>query len=365
MTTSEAPAKSSSPKFLLRHVGNMGDMIFIVPPVLSALKSTYPHCHITFVTSWGYKRTVGFIPPLKQTIWGQRNQSGHSLHLIMTNPHIDQLVHWHDKKLSLTGRLCQEDGHSFPTWSKDYYEQQIKSGIYDKVIELDFGLSVTDNPVVRAFQLAGISPNHPFNYQIYFTDSDLQKARALMTKLPQPRIVLLESLAHPSTRGWTTAKVKQLTAAIIKEYGVEPIWFGSKFGHFFNGQPLSLRENIATLRYCSVGIGVLSGPLHFAAAAGLPTITLYCDHPLRRAAPAFFQNPSLPDNAIKHRTILGPHKLPMTILKGDASSLPLTPDELTEQNFIHWSNPGRQSTKSGLAAITVDEVMTVLNDMLK
>ncbi|HBE89834.1 MAG TPA: hypothetical protein DDW41_01365 [Candidatus Andersenbacteria bacterium] len=365
MTTSAAPAKSASPKFLLRHVGNMGDMIFIVPPVLSALKKTYPHCHITFVTSWGYKHTAGLLPPFNQTIWGQRNQSGHSLHLIMTNPHIDQLVHWHDKKLSLNNRLCREDERSFPTWSKAYYEQQVKSGTYDKVIELDFGLSATDNPITRAFQLSGLSLNNPLNYQIYFTDSDLQKAEALTAKFPQPRIVLLESLAHPSTRGWDPAKGKQLTAAIVKEYDVEPIWFGAKFNHFFLGQPLSLRENIATLRFCTVGIGVLSGPLHFAAAAGLPTITLYCDHPLRRAAPAFFQNPTLPDTAVKHRTILGPHRFPMTILKGGTASLSLTPAELATQNFTHWSNPGRQSTKSGLAVITVDEVMTVLNDMLK
>lgn len=356
--------KSSSPKFLLRHVGNMGDMIFIIPPVLSALKTAYPGCHITFVTSWGYKRT-SLLPPFNKSIWGQRNQSGHSLHLIMTNPHIDQLVHWHDKRLSLSGRLCQEDGRSFPTWSKAYYDQQTKSGHYDKVIELDFGLSVMDNPVARALEISGLSSDYPSNYQIYFTDSDLSQAKAVMDKFPEPRIVLLESLAHPSTRGWDPAKVKQLTAAIVTEFGVAPIWFGSKFTHYFQGRPLSLRANIATLRFCTVGIGVLSGPLHFAAAAGLPTITLYCDHPLRRAAPAFFQNPALADGAIKHRTLLGPHQLPMTILKGDSSSLCLTPAELATQNFVHWSNPGRQATKSGLSVITVDEVMTVLRDMLK
>ena len=343
----------------------MGDMIFIVPPVLAALKKEYPACHITFLTSWGYKQSPRLLSFRKTMLWGTRNQSGHSLHLMMTNPHIDQIVHWHDRRLSLAGNICREEGRSFPTWNQAYYDDQISSGYFDKVIELDFGLAITDNPLARAFSLSGVSPGSATDYHLYFSASDRHQAGAVMAVFPHPRIVLLESLAHPSTRGWDPAKVDQLTSAIFKEYGVAPLWFGAKYIHYYHGRPLSMRANIATLTFCDVGIGVLSGPLHFAAAAGLPTITLYCDHPLRRAAPAYFQNPLLPPGAIKHRTILGPHRLPMSILKGDTASLSLTPAELASQHFINWSNPGRQATKSGLAQITTAEVMLVLKHMLK
>ena len=358
------PSSILTTKFLVRHLGNMGDMIFIVPPVLAALKTDYPGCHITLVTSWGYKQPSRW--PFSQTTWwGERNQSGHSLHLIMTNPHIDQLIHWHDRRLSLSGTICHEDDRSFPTWNKSYYEEQVRSGRFDRVIELDFGLSVTDNPLTRAYAQAGLTGARPIDYHLYLTASDRQIGEAVMSNFPRPRIVLLESLSHHSTRGWDPAKVIALSSAITEKYGVEPIWFGSKYHHYYHGRPLSMRENIATLTVCDVGIGVLSGPLHFAAAAGLPTLTLYCDHPLRRAAPAYFQNPSLPPSTVQHRTLLGPHKMPMRILKGDRDSLCLTPTELAAQNFINWSNPGKQSTKSCLSVITVDEIMTVLSDMLK
>src|SRR5688572_18986093 len=114
-------------RFLLRHLGNLGDMTFFVPPVLESLKKHYPGCHITFITSWGVKDRRGR--------WGKRNQGGHSLHLLITKPHIDQLVHWHDTALSLEGTICHEDGRSFPTWSRDYYEEQKASGKYDGVFE--------------------------------------------------------------------------------------------------------------------------------------------------------------------------------------------------------------------------------------
>lgn len=356
--------RSRPPRFLIRHLGNMGDMIFIVPPVLAALKKNYPHCHITFVTSWGYKRTSWLPPFMPRTVWGRRNQGGHSLHLIMTNPHIDLLVHWHDHRLALAGHICHEDARSYPTWSKEYYTREAQSSRYTRVIELDFGIGTSDNPLTTAFKIAGLPADQDQSYHLYFSSPDLAQAEFVMADYPRPRIVLLEGLSQISTRGWDPGKIDQLTQAIQEQYHVDPIWFGANFIPFYQGLPLSLRANIATLRFCDVGIGVLSGPLHFAAAAGLPTLTLYSDHPLRRAAPAYFINPSLLPSAIKHRTIVAPFKLPMTILKGDATSLCLTSAELARQHFVHWTNPGRQATKSGLAQITVDEIMTVLKDML-
>ncbi len=361
--------------FLVRHLGNMGDMIFFIPPVLETLKKRYPDCHITFVTAWGFKirnwkleirNENGQLQPrlAKKDRWGERNQGGFCIELMMENPHIDQLVHWHDTKLSIDGSLCQEEGKSFPTWSKAYYEEQKRSGKYDAVYELDFGIKTEDNPIQRMYEAIGFPEEIFSDYKLYLTDRDKKVAASVMENYPRPRIVLLEGIEGTTTRGWDPAKVKKLEAEITRTFGVSPILFGGRHQHFYEGRPLTLRENIATLLYGDVGIGVMSGPVHFAAAVGLPTITLYGDQPLHRAAPAYFLNEYISDSTKKHRTILGPTRSPMKFLKEGTTKLNLTPAEWKSQGYRNWNEPGRQATKSCMAVITVDEVMTVLSHVL-
>ncbi|MEK7556441.1 MAG: glycosyltransferase family 9 protein [Patescibacteria group bacterium] len=352
-------------KFLIRHLGNMGDHVFFIPPVLATLKRVYPGCHITLVTAWGYK-TKGFTlsPSKGKEFWGKRNQGGFCIHLMMTNPHVDELIHWHDTKISLEGGICVEDGKRFPTWSRKHYERQKTSGEYDGVFELDFGLGYEDNPVQKIYEAVGLPQADYSHYKIYFADQDREIASAVMRETPRPRIVLLEGLENETTRGWDPGKIPALQRAIQEKYKNRPIWFGSRHISEYHGRPLTLRENIATLALCDAAIGVMSGPMHFAAAVGLPTLALYADQPLHRAAPAFFLNRYIPDRQKYHRTLLGPSPTPYGFLKRDQANPSLTPAEKTAQNFQTWQHPGRQSRKTGLAAITVDEVMTVLHDML-
>ncbi len=342
----------------------MGDMIFLVPPVLATLKRRYPDCHITFVTAWGFKEKKRGFNFRQHDFWGKRNQSGFCIALIMTNPHIDQLVHWHDSKTSLTGSICSEDSQSFPTWSRQYYQQQKETGGYDDVFELDFGLATQDNPLKKVYEAMGMSDENYTNYTIYLTDHDKKVAREVMSEFPHPRIVLLEGLEGTTTRGWDPGKIISLEKTITDKYGTAPLWFGGKYSHYYQGHPLSLRQNIATLSYCDVGIGVMSGPLHFAAAVGLPTLTLFCDQPLHRAAPAYFLNSYIKDDLKKHRTLLGPTGNEMKCLKEGTTFVNLTPAEKSAQNYRDWNQPGRQSTKSCLAVVSMDEVMRVLDDMV-
>lgn len=368
-------------RYLIRHLGNMGDMIFFIPPLLETLKRQNPNCRITFVTGWGFKmRKWQLTPPWrrhpgpqsgirafaqKSDFWGERNQSGFSLHLLMTNPFIDELIHWHDTDTSTAKTICHEDGRSFQTWSRSYYEEQKASGLYDQIIELDFGVGHSQNPVNQMYQAAGITDTSYTNYRQYLTREDKTIAKKVMSAFPHPRIVILESIEGTTTRGWDPDKVKQLAREIQKTYNVDPVWFGGKHVHMHRGRELTMRENIATLLYCSVGIGVLSGPLHFAAAIGLPTITLYGDHPMHRAAPAYFLNKYIKDSHKKHRTILGStNSENMKLLKNGTTKVNLTPAEWARQAYRGWQNPGRQATKSCISVITVDEVMTVLADML-
>ncbi len=354
-------------RIIVRHLGNMGDAVFFLPPILSALKEEYPDSHITLVVAWGFKERRRHLlrPWKKYDFWGNRNQSGFSIHLFLTNPHVDQLIHWHDTTTDLAGTLCQEDGHTIPTWSSAYYEQQKSSGEYDEVFELDMGITHTENPLKKLFAVIKLPNRYRSGYKLYFTESDRQVAAEVMKNMPSPRIVLLEGLEGRTTRGWDPAKVSQLEKAIASTYGTPPIWFGGRYTPLYQGRLLTLRENVATLLYCDAAIGVLSGPLHFAVAAGLPTITLYADQPIHRTAPGYFLNRYIADPAKRHRTILGPTNSQPEFLKQDTPSKNLTPAEVGSQKSMSWLEPGRQSTKTPLAAITVGEVMAVLADTVK
>lgn len=352
-------------KILIKHVGNMGDLVFFVLPVLETLKKKYPGSHITVITAWGFKETKWTWRLKKEGRWGKRNQGGFCISLLAPNPHIDQLVHWHDTALSLDAAICCEEGMCYPTWNKQYYEEQKKSGGYDLIAELDVGVSQTDNPLKVMYKAVGL-PNETYsNYQLNFTDQDIEIAKAVTAPWPKPRIALLESIEGRTTRGWDPGKIPLLEKAIQQTYGVKPIKFGGRSVPEYQGRPLTLRENIATLKFCAVGIGVLSGPLHFAAAVGLPTITLYADQTLRRTAPAYFLNEYMSDPKKWHRTILGPTGATIEFLKNDTPSQNLTPAEKRSQGHTSWLTPGQQSTKSPISVITVDEIMTVLQDVLE
>ncbi|MBI3255382.1 MAG: glycosyltransferase family 9 protein [Candidatus Andersenbacteria bacterium] len=353
-------------KILLKHVGNMGDLVFFALPVIETLKRTYPESHMTFVTAWGLKqRRRSPIPPFnKYDFWGNRNFNGYCISLLAANPRIDKLVHWHDTALSLEGTICQEEGKSYSTWSKAYYEKQKGSGAYDIVAELDIGVSHTENPLGRMYQQVGLPKETYSNYHIDLTPHDLAVAQEVTKAWPKPCVLLIEGLAGTTTRGWDGGKVAALEKSIQKKYASKPIWFGSKHIPMYQGRSLTLRENIATLTYADAGIGVLSGPLHFAAAVGLPTITLYADQPLHRAAPAYFLNQYIANNKKKHRTLIGPSPNSTQFLKHDQPSQNLTPQEASAQHHQSWLNPGNQPTKTPLAAITVDEVLLVLADIL-
>ena len=148
----------------------MGDMVFFVPPILEAIKKKYPDSHITFVTAWGFKNKYGK--------YGKRNQGGFCISLMMTNPHINQLVHFHSTKLSLTGELCIEEGKAFPTWNSDYYEQQKNNNNYDAVYELDVGIVQDENPLEHLYRDIGMSDEYFSNYKLYFTDHDREVAKS-------------------------------------------------------------------------------------------------------------------------------------------------------------------------------------------
>lgn len=341
-------------RILIKHVGNLGDHLFLVGPLLEVLARRHPDAEVTLVAAWGYKDAHGR--------WGKRNQDGFCIALMKENPHIDQLVHWHDDACSLDGDICVEEGVHFPTWNPEEYERQKRTA--DLVAELDFGISVFDNPLEKVYETVGLRGETEGRYPFYGTQSDWRVGRAVAARLPRPRVVFLEGLDGPTMRGWDPEKVAALSRRLVEELGITPVWFGAQHPKTYHGRPLTLREHVAFVGSCDLAIGVMGGPMHLAAAAGSQTICLYGGQPLHRAAPSFFINPSLADARARHVTIEGPTCDEPCFLKRDRPCKNLTEEAARTSGFQSWKSPGRQRDKSCVATIPVDTVFAAARETL-
>lgn len=340
-------------RVLLKHVGNLGDHLFLVGALLEGLARVWPQTDVTLVTAWGYKDRAGR--------WGKRNQDGYCVALMKENPHVDHLVHWSDRDVSLDGRICVEEGQSFPTWNRVHFDRVRRS--YDIVAELEEGLEIEENPLQRMAIAVGLPNLELGPYPFYATAYDWTVGRAVAAGLPRPRVMFLEGLAGESMRGWDPAKTSAL-AVRFQDHGIEPRWWGVTHTPLYHGRPLTLRENIAYLGQCDLAVGVLGSPLHFAAAAGVQTICLFGAQPYARAAPGFFWNNYLTDETRHHVTVFGPTCDEPCFLKREIPCKNIRGADRTTTGFQSWRSPGRQADKSCVAAIPVDTVFAAAVDAL-
>lgn len=341
-------------RVLLKHVGNMGDHLFLVGALLEGLARVWPHAEVTLVTAWGYRDRRGR--------WGKRNQDGFCITLMKENPHIDQLVHWSDVGRSLDARICVEEQQRFPTWDRIHFDHV--RGEYDIVVELEFGLGIEENPLERMAAAAGVPHLSIGPYPFYATPADWEVGSARAAEHPRPRVALLEGLNGSSMRGWDPAKAVVLEQR-LRAMGLHPFWWGAQYAPLVQGRRLTLRENVAFLGSCDLAIGVMGAPMHFAAAAGVQTLCLYGAQPYQRAAPGYVFNPVVPDAAREHITIFGPTCDAPCFLKRAIPCKNIHGADRATTGFESWQNPGRQTDKSCVAAIPVDTVTAAVHDILR
>ncbi len=341
-------------RVLLKHIGNLGDHLFLVGSLLEGIARVWPQVDVTLATAWGYRDRHGR--------WGKRNQDGYCISLMKENPHVDHLVHWSDMERSPDARICVEEGTAFPTWDRAQWDNE--RGNYDNVAELKVGLGIEENPLERMAALVGLDALRLGPYPFYGTSEDRRIGRATAERYPRPRVVFLEGLNGRTMRSWDPEKARILEDRFSSELGIRPIWWGAQYTPLFHGQRLTLRENIALLGSCDLAIGVLGAPLHFAAAAGIQTICLYGAQPYRRAAPGYAFNASMTDPSRHHITIFGPTCDEPCFLKRAIPCKNLHGEERVMTGFENWQRPGRQHDKSCVAVIPVEAVFAAAREAL-
>lgn len=357
-------------RLLLKHVGNMGDHLFLVGALLEGIARASPSTAVTLVTAWGYKDRRGR--------WGKRNQDGFCIALMKENPHVHTLVHWSDLGCSLAARICVEEGRAFPTWDRAHFDDVKRE--YDAVAELEFGLEIEEDPLERLGTVVGLEHLALGPYPFYGTPNDWAAGRAVAERYPRPRVALLEGLQGTSMRGWDPHNVHMLEERFRTTLKIQPFWWGAQFTPLLRGRKLTLRENIAFLGNCDLAIGVLGAPLHFAAAAGTPTICLFGGQPYARAAPGHSfnrvpassaeagrvgGNPTVGDPTRHHITVFGPTCDEPCFLKRNIPCKNLHGEDRVTTGFESWQRPGRQSDKSCVAAIPVETVFAAAAEALE
>jgi heptosyltransferase-2 len=128
--------------------------------------------------------------------------------------------------------------------------------------------------------------------ELWTTPAQEDKARRLFAGAGLDRDslkVVIHAAASLAAKQWPLERFAFVMRTLRDRYGAQFVYTGAKgdsplyeeierFGHF-GGLNLcgatTLRENIAVYRACDLFFGVDSGPMHMAAAAGIPVVALF------------------------------------------------------------------------------------------
>lgn len=351
-------------RILIKHVGGMGDFVILVPPLIAIMRERYPGARIAVLTAWSLtyvKRwrlggRFGVRRP-RVRLYGDRAQGGYCISLINAHPDVHEVIHWHDERSAPEGGICTEDGRSIPTWNRRDFEA--RSLGYDLVLDVDaVGLGYEGNPIDRVLVAHGQAPSGFTDYRLPLSDADHAKVAPFVATLPRPTILIAEGIEKREFRGWDPTKLDALRRELRSRYGTEPIAWGASPLPGVT-VPLSLREQAAFAAACDLSVGVLSGPQHLAAAVGTPTVTLYGMHRPERAEIACHLNPYIGDPTRRHRTVA----YPGCQYCGPKPSKPC-PVAPPNPSWVDWQQPGEQRIKSCIAMISLEAVLSSVDEAL-
>jgi len=338
-------------RILIKHVGALGDSIFFLPPIIHTYRKKYPQAQITLLIAWG--------PRDKEGCFHSRGFDGFTLNLMMTNPEIDELAHYSDRKQSLRKEICIEEGVRFATWNKTILEKKKKE--YDLFFEADLGVPHIDDPLQFLYKKYHLKSDFT-NYKIYTTQSDKLIVDQIIKNYSCPRILICEGIEAETMRGWSREQTEELIKKIKKELGVSPVWFGSKNILDYFGKKINIRQSAEFASRFDIAIGVLSATMHICAGVGVQTITLYGGMPKKRGAPEYFLNKYIKDQNKRHVTIMAPECDTHCFLKKENGPCVLSPNNSLWQS---WQKPGNQKIKNCLVKISVEDVFRILKNILK
>jgi len=290
-------------KILVYKVGNIGDIVCIIPSLI-AIRKNYPNAKITFLTSPGKRGSIGAINFLKNA-WYFDNIINYYQEDINNLP----------KQIFFIKELKKEKFDLFIQLPDDWvrFRTLFRNIIFAKLIGVKyaFGFYLRSSWIFYKTQIR-YSPLHSNEvesnlsllkkngiiidkviFDFPFSEKEINKVENLFDKFnfnKNDLIIALGPGAKFFSKEWPLEKFIELSRNIIKKYNAKFIVIGgnndiekgkeieNKIGKdkVFNlAGNLSILETLLLFKKISFLISNDSGPVHLAAAVGLPCVALY------------------------------------------------------------------------------------------
>ncbi len=155
----------------------------------------------------------------------------------------------------------------------------------------------------QAFGDALEIPPAPIEFGLTASDQERDRARAILTDAPRPRLAVILGSSWPSRIYFpesTAAVITELVRAGTNSPALFPVLLGGPDETGLAGDVMrhlgdtpalnlagrtSLRDLIAVFQECAAAFGPDSGPMHIAAAVGCPVVSLWGATAAERSAP--------------------------------------------------------------------------------
>lgn len=294
----------ASPRILIVKLSAVGDVVHTLP-ALNAMRRHYPHAHIGWAVQPG------------------------AANLLEGHPQIDELIVLPRRLHLNTIREVRQQLRSTGGWDiATDFQGLTKSGavawLSGAKTRLGFAgaesrelnrLFMTNRVATSAVQVLqknlqllaplGVSADTPTEAQLHVTDLDREKLAiwAREQQIEHQRLLVLDPFAGWETKLWPNDKWVEISNRAFRDHGLRSLIFWGP-GEEENARvlaaqiasearpiiapPTTLREYVALLQSnANAVVAGDTGPMHLAAAAGVPVVAIYGPSDSRRNAPAF------------------------------------------------------------------------------
>lgn len=298
---------------LLTRVDGLGDLV-LLSPLVREIRALWPKAHITLVVDQRFTSFVEQCPYVNEVIGF--NERGSKYARLFSGParayKLSKQRLWQRKfDLAISPRWDLDTRHaavlnflSLPTYHFGFSETvSRRKRALNRSLDTLFTHVIASKPGVRheiernaeVLAALGGNPARVHTPEIWLSDSDRSYARQVLAKYGitsrQP-LIALGIGATEAKRRWPIERFSALAEWLVETYGAKILVVGDSvdactaehmrpiLGTAMINQAgvCTVRQSASLMPFCNAFIGNDSGPMHLAAAAGIPVIELSC-HP--------------------------------------------------------------------------------------
>ncbi len=296
LTVLDLPVPFQPRRILIVLLGAIGDVTRALP-LLTRVRRAYPHAYIAWAIEPAAAALLDYHPALNETILYRRTQGARTFLPFLRKVRLQQFDFVLDLQRHAKSGLVSWWSHA-PV-RLGFHRSNTKEGnwlfnTHEIAPIADFSLKLGQYlRFADALQL----PDNEVRFDLRLRPVEEQKVEQLLTNTPQPFAAFFLGSRWPS-RFWFADATAAVARTLIRDYGMGVVLVGGQGERDFaqaveqaTGAGVtnlvsrtSLRDLIGLFARARFALGPDSGPMHIAAAAGIPVISLWgATSPIRSA----------------------------------------------------------------------------------